>query len=69
MHNIDCMIYTNDGCWLQTAESDGRRRLSWCGRLGYDSARQFAYDRGLPFYDWDETKARPVRASARAASR
>jgi hypothetical protein len=43
----DCLIWTDDGVWLQTRGEDGVTRSSYCGQLDRLSVEFFAQTRGL----------------------
>lgn len=43
MKSVECIIWTNDGTWLQTLDN-GVRRSSYCGKLCLSAAEQFCRD-------------------------
>lgn len=47
MTERECIIWTENGVWLQTFDSDGRMRLCDCGRITLDSVEAFARAKGL----------------------
>lgn len=48
---LDCMIWSEGGTWLQTTDKLGAVRWSYCGQLSYDEAREFCFEAGLPFFE------------------
>lgn len=44
----ECMIWTENGVWLQTTDSEGRLRLSGCGKLSLASVQAFCQRRRIP---------------------
>ncbi len=62
-YHVDCLIWTQGGVWLQSRAEDGTVKASYCGRqLTYDQVRQFAFDRGIPFFEQRYPASRQSRA-------
>jgi hypothetical protein len=45
--DVDCMIWTPDGVWLQTFDERGVMHLSGCGRMRLHQVEVFCRDRGI----------------------
>lgn len=66
----ECIIWTESAVWLQTYDSEGRLRLSDCGRISQSSVEAFARAHNLcldirrPKVQQRGTSAAPVGTSA-----